>query len=144
MATVKIKSGRSWATVSGPAAAELEAAVRAAMGPAIARVEAEMERVKREHIAQDWPVRTGKSRDAWEIVVKIDPARFKAEVSLDNPYEYVRYLKSTKEGKDQDATRLRSPLQTDVRKPVTEAKKTLSPEIGKILADYLNGKVFDG
>lgn len=142
--TIKVKSGRSWATVTGPTAVELEALVREAFGPAIARGEAEMEKIRKEHIDVDWPVKTGTSRDAWHVSVALDPSKLKAWVTLDNPNAYVRYIRTTREGKSRDATRSRSPLQTEVRKPVAEAKKILVPEFKRLLVEFLKTKVFHG
>lgn len=144
MATVKVRAGRAWATVTGPAAAELEAAVRGALGPAVEVLERAMKTIRDDQIERAWPVKSGQSRDAWHVVVKLDPGRMRADVSLDNPNEYVRYIKSTKVAKRNDAVRVRSPLQELVRRPVNAAKRLLAPELQRALTDYLQQKVLRG
>lgn len=144
MATVKVRAGRAWATVTGPASAELEAAVRGALGPAVEVLERNMQAIREDYIDGSWPVKSGQSRDAWHVVVKLDPGRMRADVTLDNPHEYVRYIKSTKVAGRNDAVRVRSPLQDLVRRPVADAKRLLAPELQRALADYLQHQVLRG
>lgn len=124
-------------TITGPTARELEAAVRRTLGPALTRLEDEVERIRRDDIQARWPVRTGKSRDAWEVVTRIDADRQRVEAALSNPLVFIRYLKSTREGKRSLATRLRSPLTTEVRRPIRAAKRALSGELKVLVSRAL-------
>jgi len=141
MGKVVIKRGRGSITVEGPTARELEAAVRRTLGPALERMEEEVERIRKEDIQTRWPVFTGKSRDAWEVVTRIDPDRQQVTAALANEHVYVRFLKSTKEGKKELSTRLRSPLTTEVRRPLRAARKGLGKELEALVSKALKREV---
>lgn len=141
--TVRVKAGRSYATVTGPSAAELEQAVRRAMGPALEVAEAAVRRVEAEHVDKDWPVKTGASRDAWHVVLTIDAQKYRVEAALHNPLDYTRNIKSLKRGRRRDATRLRSPIVTEVRRPIATARLAVTDDLKRALARSLQ-EAFDG
>jgi len=139
-----IGKGRSSITVSGPAVEELDRGLRTMLGPVLEFMQQGAEEILELDIQNNWPVKTGKSLRAWRIQTHLNPGEFKAGVALINDVEYSRYIKSTKVGKRADATRVRSPLQAHVRKPVRSAKKTLKKELPRILAKHLESEVFNG
>lgn len=139
---IKVGKGRAEVTIEGSIADNLEREIRGLLGPVVDAMDAEADKILA-NIQKEWPVKTGKSRDAWAKFLRVQPSTFIVEVVLSNPYDYVRYVKSTKVGSDDNATRLRSPLQTLVRKPAREAEKALKTELPAILAKRL-GDVYNG
>ena len=132
-----IGRGRAAITITGPTASELEAAVRELMGPAIAEMEREVLLVRAEHIDPDWPVVSGRSRDSWEMVTRLLPEKLAVEVILTTRLVYVRYLRSTRVGRAGDATRVRSPIHTEVNKPMRKARRRFKSAIVDILNPIL-------
>lgn len=141
--TIRIKHGRTSAIVRGPSAAELEAMVRRAMGPAVELLERARDDVW--DIAKlTWPVFTGASRASFEpyLLVDLNKQRIEAGVRSDEPA--VRYIKSTKHGTKRDATRVRSPLQADLRRPMSDAAKAIAPELRDAVQRSLTDEVRRG
>lgn len=135
---LRVGKGKSMVTIEGALADGLEAELRTALGPVGDAMQAEADRIVREAKA-DWPVKSGRSRDAWRTDLRIHPGSFEVDVYISNPYSYTRYVKSTKVGKEDDATRLRSPFQTLVRKPARAADKELAKVLPSIIARALEG-----
>ncbi|MCB9763929.1 MAG: hypothetical protein H6739_29430 [Alphaproteobacteria bacterium] len=110
--------------MEGPTAAELESSVRKVLGPALERVEEEVDKVHDELLLK-WPVKTGRSRASWFTATTLDPEKYSATASLLSDEKYVVYIKSTKVSGKNDATRNRSPYQELVRRPLRLAQKEL-------------------
>ena len=130
-------------TITGPTAVELEEMVRRVLGPALDVMQSEVEPI-RQRLLEEWPVKTGRSRDAWEMVTQIDPDRMRAGIELHNPLVYVRYIKTTKEGRRRLATRVRSPLQTEVRRPMSVVRRKLRRRFRRLLPVLLQQEVNRG
>lgn len=131
-----VGKGRGQIRIDGAIADGLEAEIRAALGP----VADEMDRVANLVVMraqEQWPVKSGKSRDAWRTDLRVQPGSFEVEVFISNPLTYVRYISSTKVRTVNDAVRPRSPFQTLVRVPARqttrELKKTLPGIIARVL-----------
>ena len=122
--------------IEGALADSIEAEVRDLLGPVADRLQDEADRILAE-AREQWPVKTGKSRDGWETVLTLQPGTWEVEVSMLNPVEHTRYIKSTKVGESDDATRVRSPMQAHVRKPALDAKKVLKRDLPELLARAL-------
>lgn len=142
-ATVRVKSGRAWATITGPSAQDLEDAVRRILGDALGAAEAVIDKVRAD-MDRTWPVSSGESLRSFQRVTIIDPDRMRVESGLRTDLVYPRFLKSTKEGKRRDATRLRAPLQTDVRAPVAASKKELVRALPGLIGAALQREVRRG
>jgi hypothetical protein len=134
---IKFGRGRTEVTIEGPAAAELEAAVRDALGPVSDELDRQAARIHADEIEPNWPVKTGDSLSKWERVLRIQPESFEVEVVFSHPYRWVRYLRSTKVGERENATRVRSPLSTHVRTPVRAAKRELKKILPGLIARAL-------
>lgn len=135
---IKVGRGRSEVTITGSLAEGIEADLRKALGP----VADELDRVTDGIMARvhaEWPVKSSESRDAWRSALRVQPQSWFVESVLYNPLTKVRYILSTKVGRQRNATRLRSPLVALVRTPVREAKRelkqTLPPIIGRVLQE---------
>jgi hypothetical protein len=137
---IRVGRGRSAITIDGPLADGLERELREVLGPVVDRMQAEADRIM-SSAQKEWPVKTGESRAAFDTVLTVNPGSFKVEVSVVNRATYTKYIKSTKQGKRRDATRLRSPLQTLVAKPAREATKMLRKELPGVLAKALNNSL---
>lgn len=136
MGAVFIKHGRAHMRVDMATASELEAAVRRIMGPAVKVAEDAVDLVH-EEMLKTWPVKTGASRKSFKRYLLLDPARYRAEVGLRSDDPDVRFIKSTKQGRFREKTRLRWPLQTDVRRPIVEAKREVLVELHEVLTRHL-------
>lgn len=141
---VRVKSGSvaGYAEVKGPSATELEALVRRTLDEPLAVIEREVRRVHADALAT-WPVKTGASRDSWYVIMTIRPEKFGAEVSLVSDDPAVRHIQSTRVGEKRLATRMRRPLQDEIRKPVGAIKRTHKAEIEAATKAAIK-KVMDG
>lgn len=131
---VRIKRGKHSVVLSGPVFDGYEKEIRKALGP----IPEYLEDQAKDLIAtakQDWPVRTGKSRDSLATVLQIE-GEAKIGVSLYSPLEYVRYIKSTKIGKANDVINVRSPFQELVRKPSRKLEKDIKAEVPKLIIEH--------
>ena len=141
---IKVGKGRSEVTIDGALGEELEAELRSLLGPVVDEMEEEANRILRDEIAPNWPVKSGKSRDAWTSTLRVQPGELSVEVVLSNPYNYTRYIKSTKLGEKEDATRIRSPLSVHVRKPARKAARDLADRLPDVIARALEEGILDG
>lgn len=138
--TVRVGRGRAAVTITGPTAQELEDAVRRVLGDALDVLHREAEEIHA-NVRRKWPVKTGQSRDSWEVMTQIDPEKMQVSASIGSPLRYVRYIRTTKEGRRNLATRVRSPLVTEIRRPLRKARKLLIPELEDLLAEALRREV---
>ena len=128
-----VGKGKAARRIDGPLADGYEAELREALGP----IAVELDRVSAEILSAaraQWPVRSGNSRDAWRVDLRVQPGVYAVEAFLNNPNDYVRYIRSTKVGRKNDATRIRSPLVTLVRVPAREREKELKRVLPGIVA----------
>ena len=141
---IRVKSGSTsgYVDIKGPTAAELEAQVRAVLGKPLAILEREVRKVH-QGILLTWPVKTGNSRSSFDVTLTLRPEQYAAEVSIVSDDPAVRFIKSTKQGRKILATRLRVPLQTEVRKPIGLIKKTNKAELDQAIRTAL-GQVLRG
>ena len=139
---IRVGRGRSAVIIEGVLAGELDRELRKLLGPVADRMQKEADSII-EDARKVWPIKTGKSRDSWETVLTVLPGTFEVEVSMLSDLKYTRYIRSTKEGTKDLATRLRSPLQAHVRKPARASKKVLKKELPAILGRALQ-EVMDG
>lgn len=142
MQTIRIKHGRTSAIVRGPDAAELEAMVRRAMGPAVELLERARDDVWAIH-KLTWPIFTGRSVASFEPYLLIDVNRYKVEALMRTDEPAVRYTKSTKHGTKRDATRLRYPLQ-ELRRDMAGMAKAIKPELRDAVQRALTDEVRRG
>jgi hypothetical protein len=141
---IKVGSGRAEVTISGSIADDLEAELRGLVGPVIDELQKAADRIMVEEIQAKWPEKTGKSLDGWATFLRVHPDSSLVEVVLSNPIKYTRYIKSTRIGWRADATRIRSPMTEQVRKPATKARRRLKVVLPQVLADYLTDELNDG
>jgi len=137
--TIRVGKGRSAVSIDGPIGDGFEREIRELLGPVLD----EIERTADEILATarlEWPVKSGASRDGWRKVLTIMPGEFTVEVSMLNSEPYVPFIRSTQVGNSEDATRIRSPLQTLIRKPATLAKRELKKSLPKILASAIEAE----
>lgn len=134
---IKVGKGRSEVTITGALADDLERELRQLLGPVADELQREADRILQEEILPNWPVKTGQSRDGWKTSLRVHPDSFEVEVVIFNDLDYTRYVKSTRVGAKKDATRLRSPFQEHVRKPVLAAEKQLATRLAEVLASHL-------
>lgn len=134
---IRVGRGRSAVTIDGPLAEGLEREIRDALGPLAGHLQKEADGILAK-AREDWPVRTGKSRDAFKTMLQVEPGTFKVSVHIGNAAPYAKYIKSTKEGRKRDAARLRSPLQALIIKPVRRRRKDRAKELVAILAAGIN------
>lgn len=139
--SIKVGKGRSEVTISGALGDEIEAELRSILGPVADEMQAQADRIIEEEINPNWPVKSGKTRDAWATSLRVQPGEFTVEVVLRNPHTYTRYIKSTKVGRSEDATRIRSPLQVHVRKPARAAVKELARSLPDVIARAIDAGV---
>jgi len=132
--SIKVGKGRSEVTITGPLADDLEAEIRALLGPVADEMQAEADAILQDEIDVNWPVKSGKSRDAWTTTLRVHPDSMLVEIVLSNPYPYTRYIRSTRVGSMEDATRPRSPLTAHVRKPSSAATRKLKKTLPGVLA----------
>lgn len=140
---VRVGRGRNAVTITGPLADGIEADIRQILGPVADVMERAADEVMRDHILPNWPVKTGKSRNAWDKRLQIEPDSWKVGVELYNPESYTRFIKSTKRGRRVDAVRPRSPLQQDALKPARAKLRAIRPDLvdalAKSVTEALNG-----
>ena len=136
--TIRVRNGRSQMVVKGPDAAKIEADLRRLYGPLI---DAGKVRADKVHAAMllTWPILTGASREAFHPFIYLDPAKYRLEVGYRTDYPAVRYIKTTKQGRKRDQTRLRSPLQTDLQTPMKAEQKPYRAEAVMLLREVLKG-----
>ena len=140
--TIRVKNGRSSMVIKGVDAAKVEADLRRVYGPMI---EAGKRRADRIHAAMllTWPILTGTSRTSFHPYILLDPAKYRLEVGYRSDYPAVWYIKTTKQGRKRDQTRLRSPLQTDLQTPMKAEMKPYRDEAVLLLRDMLR-RTFNG
>ena len=138
---IRVGRGKSAVSIDGPLGESLEAELRHILGPVADHLQATADRVLAD-AQKAWPVRSGQSRDAWTTTLTVVPDSLRVEVSLVNPHTYVRYLKSTRVGRVQDAARLRSPRQALVKGPARRATRDLMADLPAIMGVALEGEGF--
>lgn len=160
---VRVGKGQSAVAISGALAGTLLDELKKAMGKGVLDVlDTEGGRLTASARAT-WPVKTGKSRDALDYYIRIDPDAGKIEAVV-GTVGYGRYIKSTKIGDVQllakganpaplialahvgdgpapidYAKRIRSPL-TELRKAAVASTKNLAPLLRDTLIKALGGK----
>ena len=136
---IRVGKGRSAVMIDGPLADGLEKQIRELLGPVAVKMQEEADAIVAK-AQSEWPVgnQGTRSRDAFYTALTVIPGTFRVEVSVINTAPYTRYIKSTKVGKADDATRIRSPLQTLVAKPARAVTRLLKKELPAILAAALN------
>ena len=140
---IKVGKGRSQVTVTGALAEDLMRDFRQILAPVNDAMQAEADGIMRDEIAKKWPVKSGKSRDGWTTVDRVEPGTSKVEVLLINPVPYVRFINSAKLGKKADRVRVRSPYR-ELRKPVSAARRRLKKALPAILATGIQGRIDNG
>lgn len=138
---IKVGKGKAEVTISGPIADGLEAELRALLPDMIEEMEREADQILEVDIGENWPERTGRSLDGWFKSIRIQPDSFIVEVVLDNPWKYVRYIRSTRILWRANATRIRSPFSEHGRKPATKARRRLKKVLPAMLAAALQREV---
>ena len=141
---IKVGKGRSEVTISGSLGDDLEEELRSILGPVADEMQREADRILEEEIGRKWPVKSGKTRDAWETALRVQPGELVVEIVLSNPIKYTRYINSTRLAKTKDAVRPRSPLVVHVRKPARIAAKQLRQSLPLIIAQALEDGVLSG
>ena len=139
---IKVGKGRSEVTITGALADGIERELRGILGPVADELDREADAIL-DRLEDEWPVKTGRSAEAWTKTLRVQPGSFEVDVAIANPFRYVRYIKSSKVGAKDDATRVRSPLTTLVRRPARAATKRLRDTLPPILAKHLQ-EVLDG
>lgn len=134
---IRVGKGRSAVKIDGPLADGLEKQIRQILGPVADKMQEEADQIM-EQAKAEWPVKTGKSAAAFSTILTVTPGTFRVEVSVLNSAPYTYYIKSTKVGDIEDKVRIRSPLQTLVRKPARAVTRRLKKELPAILAAALN------
>lgn len=132
---IQVKHGRWTARLEGPLVEDLEREIRDALGPVGDVLEEGVEEVHAE-LLRTWPVSSGETRNSWSVTFRVDPSRLGVEAGLVSPLRKVRFIKSTKAGRKLGATRLRSPLTTEVRRPMRDKRKELQPKLRDALAAW--------
>ena len=140
---IKVGKGRSQVTVTGALAEDLMRDFRQILAPVNDAMQAEADGIMRDEIAKKWPVKSGKSRDGWTTVDRVEPGTSKVEVLLVNPVPYVRFINSAKLGKKADRVRVRSPYR-ELRKPGSAARRRLKKVLPAILATGIQGRIDNG
>ena len=140
---IKIGRGRAEVTITGALAAQLDRDFRRLLGPVADAMQAEADKIMDTEIKWKWPVKSGKSRESMETVLRVDPGSSVVEVVFRNDQPYIRFIRSTKVGKREDKTRIRSPLVTHIRKPARAArrvlaKRTLPPLLAGAIQERFN------
>ena len=123
---IKVGRGRAEVTITGALAAQLDRDFRRLLGPVGDAMQAEADKIMDTEIKWKWPVKSGKSRESMETVLRVDPGSSVVEVVFRNDQPYIRFIQSTKVGKREDKTRIRSPLVTHIRKPARAARRVLA------------------
>ena len=125
-ASIKVGRGRAEVTITGALAAQLDRDFRRLLGPVADAMQAEADKIMDTEIKWKWPVKSGKSRESMETVLRVDPGSSVVEVVFRNDQPYIRFIRSTTVGKREDKTRIRSPLVTHIRKPARAARRVLA------------------
>jgi hypothetical protein len=140
---VRVKSGRSSMVIRGPDAAAIEAELRSIFGPAVNAAENHIDAVYAD-MQRTFPVFTGAARKSFEKYILVTPAQYRIEVGLRSDLPAVRFIKSTKHGTRRNATRNRSPLQTDVMQPIKARAPEYKAQAEKLLEEALRRMVSRG
>jgi hypothetical protein len=123
---IRVGKGRASVTIDGPIAEDLEAQIRGALNGSLEAMEQEADQIIAD-TKRTWPVRTGRSRDAFRQELRIMPDGYSVEVAIVT-VDYARFIQSTKIGTHREATRLRAPM--------AELRRTVrSPEVRARIAD---------
>lgn len=135
---IKVGKGKAEVTITGVLADGLEAQLREALGPVGDTIDGVAGRIQATAKA-DWPVKSGRSRDAITRSLRVHPDAFLVESVIYSDVPYAYYIISTKIGTKNDSLRPRSPFQELLRKPAkaatSELKTTLPEVIGRALLD---------
>lgn len=160
---IRVGKGQSAVAITGALAGTLVDELKKAMGEGVFDVLDNEGRRLTESTRATWPVRTGRSRDALDYHIRIDPDAGKIEAVV-GTVGYGRYIQTTKIGDVQTlaaganaaplvalahsgdgpapidyAKRIRSPL-TELRKAAAASTKILAPRIRDTLIKALGGK----
>jgi hypothetical protein len=95
------------------------------------RLEDEQGSIHRQALGQ-WPVKTGRSLAALELVTRVSAGRDAVGVAIRNPVDYVRFIKSA-------ATKGRNPWNELIAKPVRKMVRRLTRTEAKKIAEALEG-----
>ena len=135
MAQIKKKVGGGQATVGGILAdpSKISNAVAAQLAPF---VESEALAILANARAL-WPVYSGKSKGALSVQ-KRAVVGSRVEYLVGTVVDYGYYIRSTKVGKEKDATRLRNVFQELIRKPTIQANKRIADEAIRLSAEVIS------
>ena len=133
---IRIGKGRASILIEGPLADGIEAEIEELLGPISKELKREAQAIY-DKAVDNWPVRTGLSRDGWTMATQLMPGELSVEVALVNPIKYVIYIQSGKYGED-PGHRLVKPIDIWIRKPVREANKRLKATLPGIVGKHLN------
>lgn len=133
---IQVGRGKATVTITGPLARQLDTELRQVLGPLGTELQKRADSILA-NVRREWPVRTGKSANSWDTSLQIEPGAFKVLAALFSGVRYVTLIRSSKVGKEENATRLTYPLERLVRKPVRDARRELGKEAASILARHL-------
>jgi len=160
MATRTYRDGNAEVELDGALDALADALMSGAPGVVVRAMEAEAEAILADALAT-WPVKSGKSRDGFQIRTRFDERG--VEVALINtaPHAYkIKFSKYTEaelkagattarqraflrrrhgQGAPADGLTMRSVWSERIRKPATRSEKKLAEDIGPQLTDLANG-----
>ena len=143
MARLRYGRGRSQVWLDGPLGEKLEDRLREVLGPIVPEMEKAAAQVIKD-AQRNWPIQTGKSRDAFFTALTVEGQFTKVTVTILNRYDYVRYIRSTKRGKKRNAERIRSPARELVIKPSRKAARELKKVLPGLVAEAIERGVFRG
>ncbi len=142
--SIEVGKGRAQVTISGPLADGLEAELRELLQPVIDQLERETQGILDGEVAPNWPRKTGRSARSWRRTLRLVPGELAVESIMISDEAYTRYIKSTKVGDRDEATRIRSPLVAHVRKPATVARRRLRKILPAVIGEHLDKVLGDG
>lgn len=146
---LKVGRGRNTVTLTGPIAEGLEGEVRELLGPAADVIDDHVDKLYRRGRSK-WPVRSARSIASFERGLRVLPEDERVEgyvavTARDNRGRpYPRFIRSTREGRREDAVRIRSPLVTELRTPSKQIARDMAEPLREALARALEGVFDDG
>ncbi len=140
-----VGKGKSAITLTGPLADGLERELREMLGPVAGRLEEATNRVIKNEIQRNWPVKSGRSLRAWKQTLRVHPGSMVVEATLLNAIRYVKFIRSRRAGDRawSGGRRYRHVLTWHVRNPMKEERKQARKELPALLAKRIS-EVVDG
>jgi hypothetical protein len=139
---IRVRQGRTLIMIRDNIAREIEADIRQSLGAEVTDyMEALVDGIIDKARAV-WPIKTGESRDSLHRILTVNPAKLSITAGVASGVDYIRYIKSSRQGKSRDRSgRLVAPWFAYINTPTKAARKDLKRAMPVLLAAAISRRL---